>query len=80
MFCHITMNWRAKPLVSHSVVVELIGATRTSKGLSVEAALDEGKYPTGLAASERQLQDLQLKPAAFHGEWNYTIEPIRAKA
>ena len=80
MFCHITMNWRAKPLVSHSVVVELIGATRTSKGLSVEAALDEGKYPTGLEASERQLQDLQLKPAAFHGEWNYTIEPIRAKA
>src|ERR1035437_3472621 len=39
LFCHITQNWRGKQLVSHEVIVQLIGATTTDEGLRVRAAL-----------------------------------------
>jgi Rhodopirellula transposase DDE domain len=57
------------------VIVNLIAATRTSKGLIVKAALDESKYETGISVSDEQMAELNLKPAKFHGEWNYTIAP-----
>jgi DDE family transposase len=75
LFCHITQNWRGRPLVSHETVVELIGSTTTSKGLQVRAALDRNGYPTGIKVSEAELAAVRLEPAAFHGEWNYTIRP-----
>jgi len=75
LFCHITQNWRGKPLVSHEVIVKLIGATTTQQGLRVRAALDRGKYPAGVKVSKEQFQQLQLAPADFHGDWNYTIAP-----
>jgi Rhodopirellula transposase DDE domain len=75
LFSFITQNWRGKPLVSVQVIVNLIAATRTSKGLIVKAALDEGKYETGISVSDEQMAELNLKPAKFHGEWNYTITP-----
>jgi hypothetical protein len=74
-FCHITANWRAKPLVSHEVVVNLIGATQTSKGLHIQAELDNGRYPKGRKITDQQMAQLQIQPADFHGEWNYTISP-----
>jgi hypothetical protein len=77
LFSFITQNWRGKPLVSVQVIVNLIAATRTSKGLIVKAALDEGCYETGITVSDEQMAKLNLTPAKFHGEWNYTIRPNR---
>src|SRR5262245_31248530 len=77
LFAHISMNWRGRPLTSHEVVVQLIGATTTRTGLTVHAEADTSSYPTGIKVSKQQLAELkpQLKPHDFHGEWNYTIRP-----
>jgi hypothetical protein len=75
LFSHITMNWRGRPLTSHEVVVKTIAATRTSGGLCVEAALDTGDYPTGVAISRQRLDALPLERHALHGSWNYTLHP-----
>jgi hypothetical protein len=75
MFCHITQNWRGRPLVSHEVIVQLIGGTTTRAGLTIRAGLDTGAYPTGVKVSDTELAGVQLQPAEFHGDWNYTIHP-----
>jgi Rhodopirellula transposase DDE domain len=75
LFCHITQNWRGRPLISHETIVELIGSTTTSQGLQVRAALDRNPYPTGIKVSDAELAAVRLEPATFHGEWNYTIRP-----
>jgi hypothetical protein len=75
MFCHITQNWRGKPLVSRAVVVSLIGNTKTQTGLHIRAELDTNTYPTGLKVSDEEWEALQIIPDKFHGEWNYTIAP-----
>lgn len=76
MFCHITENWRGRPLVSLAVIVNLIANTTTTKGLKIRAALDQGSYPTGIKITDQQMQEVYLQPAAFHGEdWNYRIKP-----
>jgi transposase len=75
MFCHITTNWRGRPLTSQEVVVNLIGSTTTATGLRVRAALDDNTYPTGVEVSDQEMQALQIERAAFHGDWNYTISP-----
>ena len=73
MFCHITANWRGRPLSSLEVAVHLIGATTTKKGLTIHAELDLGTYEKGIEVSDDEMSKVQLKPADFHGEWNYTI-------
>ena len=75
MFCHITENWRGRPLVSREVVVNLIGHTRTKSGLTIRSELDENQYPTGQAVSDEEMQALNLKRDRFHGEWNYSLTP-----
>ena len=75
MFCHITANWRGRPLSSLEVIVNLIAGTTTQKGLSIQAALDAGVYEKGIRVSKKEMLKVQLKPADFHGEWNYTITP-----
>jgi hypothetical protein len=77
LFSFITNNWRGKPLVSHQAIVNLIAGTRTSKGLIVQAALDENTYETGIEVTDEQMAALNLTRANFHGEWNYTIKPHR---
>jgi len=77
MFCHITQNWRGRPLLSHQVVVNLIAATRTRQGLRIRAALDTKSYPTGIEVSNDDLASINLKPDRFHGEWNYAVSPAR---
>ena len=78
LFSHITMNWRGRPLTSHEVVVQTIAATRTSRGLHVEAVLDPGDYPTGVAVSKERFTALPLDRHATHGTWNYTLRPAAA--
>lgn len=75
LFSQITENWRSRPLVSREVVVNLIAATKTHTGLKVNAALDEGKYPTGIQVSDEQLNSILIEHDTFHGEWNYQILP-----
>jgi hypothetical protein len=75
MFCHITQNWRGRPLVSHEVIVSLIANTATEQGLTVQAELDSGTYPTGIKVTDDELAAVNLIPAGFHGDWNYTIAP-----
>jgi hypothetical protein len=75
MFCHSTENWRGRPLVSHETIVNLIGSTTTQTGLSIQAALDNNSYPTGIKVSDETLAAVRIERATFHGEWNYTILP-----
>jgi hypothetical protein len=75
MFCHITKNWRGKPLRSRAVVVNLIGNTTTTTGLRIRAELDTNAYRLGIKVSDKELAQVQLEKASFHGEWNYTIAP-----
>jgi transposase len=77
LFSYISMNWRGQPLISHEVVVELIGATTTHSGLRVEAQLDTNAYPTKIKVSDEEMAALHITPHAFHGEWNYTIKHKR---
>ena len=79
LFCHITQNWRGKPLTSRLAVVELIAATTTTTGLRVEAALDEGDYPKGIKVSNEEMQALNITGDEFHPEWNYVIAPRTLK-
>jgi len=76
MFCHITENWRGRPLISHEVIVNLIAHTTTQTGLRIHAELDTAAYPTGLKVPDEQMKALELEPASFHGQdWNYTLKP-----
>jgi hypothetical protein len=75
LFSHITMNWRGKPLISHEVIVDLIAATTTRTGLTVQAALDTDPYPKGIKITDAQMTALTITRHDFHGDWNYTIQP-----
>jgi len=75
LFCHITENWRGKPLRTFETVVQLIGHVRTTKGLRVKAKLDKRKYPKGVVISKAQMAELALHRDEFHGDWNYELRP-----
>jgi transposase len=75
MFCHITQNWRGRPLVSHEVIINLIANTATTKGLRIQAELDARAYPTGIKVTDEELAQVRLKRASFHGDWNYCVLP-----
>lgn len=75
LFAYISKNWRAKPLTSLMVIIGLIGATTTTKGLKVTANLDEKIYQTGLKVTEEEKEKLNIVRNNFHGEWNYIISP-----
>jgi hypothetical protein len=79
MFCHITQNWRGRPLVSHEVIINLISNTATDQGLAIQAELDRGSYPTGIKVTDEQLAAVNMTPDIFHGEWNYSIQPGKRK-
>jgi hypothetical protein len=75
LFSFITMNWRGRPLTSYRVVVELIANTTTTKGLKVNAELDQSHYPIGIKISDKELAAVPLTRDTFHGDWNYTVHP-----
>ena len=74
LFAFLTQNWRAKPLTSHEVIVNLIASTTNTKGLKVQCELDTDLYPSGTKVSPAEMAKVRLKPHGFHGDWNYTIE------
>ncbi len=73
MFSFITMNWRGRPLTGLRTIIDLISATATSTGLTIQAAHDPNWYPTGVKVTDAELASVPLVPHDFHGEWNYTI-------
>lgn len=75
MFCHITENWRGQPLLTRMAVVELIAATSTEQGLTIQAEVDEGTYETGRKVTDAEMASLALERCDFHGEWNYQLSP-----
>ena len=75
LFCHITENWRGKPLTTFETIVDLIGHTRTAAGLRVKAKLNKRKYPTGVVVTKAQMDALALTTETFRGEWNYELRP-----
>ena len=75
LFAFITQNWRGKPLVSHQVIVQLIANTRTKTGLTVACRIDASAYEKGIKVSDAEMAVLNIQPANFHGEWNYTFTP-----
>jgi PHP family Zn ribbon phosphoesterase len=75
LFCHITQNWRSRPLTDRLAVVELIGATTTKTGLKVASALDTRSYQKGIKISKAEMKGLDITGDQFHPEWNYTIRP-----
>ena len=75
LFCHITTNWRGRPLTSLQVMINLIRNTTTTQGLEVEAQLDENLYKTGIKVTDTELDAIAIERNSFHGEWNYIIKP-----
>jgi hypothetical protein len=73
--CHISQNWRGRPLLTHDVVVSLIANTNTRAGLTIKAKLDKRPYPTGIKVSDADFDAINLAPDPFHGNWNYVITP-----
>ena len=79
LFSYIAMNWRGKPLVSLAAVVNLIGTTTTATGLRVRSEIDKRSYPKGVVVTDEQMEHVKLSPHTFHGDWNYTIRPTKAR-
>ena len=80
LFSFISRNWRGRPLVDYQTIVELIGATTSTTGLTVRCQLDQTLYPAGVKISDADMGELHITPDTFHGEWNYTISPKRSEA
>lgn len=80
MFCHITQNWRGRPLISLDTIVNLIADTRTTKGLTIQSALDQNSYEKGIKVSDEEMAQLQISREEFHGVWNYSIRSRKASA
>jgi len=75
LFSFISMNWRAKPLVSYRVIVDLISATTTDTGLTVQCELDNRIYPKEKLVTDQEMAQTNIIRDEFHGEWNYTLQP-----
>jgi transposase len=79
LFSFISRNWRGRPLIDYRTIVELIGATTSTTGLTVRCELDENLYPAGIRISDAEMAELNILPHAFNGNWNYTIIPRPTK-
>ncbi|MHB1731273.1 MAG: ISAzo13 family transposase [Leptospirillum sp.] len=77
LFSYISLNWRGQPLVSHEVIVNLIAATTTRKGLKVQAEIDPSLYPKGIKVTDTEFATIRISRDDFHGDWNYVISPNR---
>ena len=77
LFSQITRNWRGRPLNSLATIINLIGSTTTSTGLTVTAHLDTADYPTGIKISDEDMRNLPITRDAWHGDWNYCVHPRR---
>ena len=75
LFCFISQNWRGRPLVTLKTIINLIGSTKTKKGLKVKAVHDENEYKKGISITNEEMEAINIIKDDFHGEWNYKISP-----
>src|SRR3989338_192130 len=75
LFSYISINWRARPLISLETIIELLSSTTTQAGLTVTAVVDQNLYPTGVKVSDADMSRLNISRHDWHGDWNYTINP-----
>ena len=75
LFSFISSNWRGEPLTDYETMAKLISSTKTASGLTVTCVLDRRRYPVKTSVPDEEFKKINLKPAKFHGEWNYTIRP-----
>jgi hypothetical protein len=80
LFSQVAVNWRGRPLTSLEAIMALISGTTTATGLRARADIDRGLYPAGIEVSDERLAAVRIRRARFHGEWNYTILPNRARS
>jgi hypothetical protein len=80
LFSFISQNWRGQPLLTHAAIVSLISNTRTASGLKVRCVLDTNTYPAKIVVTDKQMAQLQITRADFHGDWNYTFHPHATKS
>ena len=78
LFSFISQNWRAKPLVSYRVIVQLISATTTKTGLTVRCELDTGRYPSGIAVSDAEMAAINIKRPSFTASGTTPSHPKRS--
>lgn len=76
LFSFVSINWRAKPLLSYEVMLELLNHTTTKAGLTVTAMKDINTYQTGIKITDGEMAQLNIERDDFHGDWNYTIKPL----
>ena len=77
MFSYISQNWRGRPLVSIETIINLIGSTKTKAGLQIKTAVDTTPYAKGIKITDKEMVALDIRKNDFHGEWNYTISPVK---
>jgi len=58
-------HWRGRPLIDYRTIVELIGATTSSAGLTVRCQLDENLYPAGIKVTDREMAELNILRSDF---------------
>jgi transposase len=73
LFSFISINWRGRPLTDMRTIIELISATTTKTGLTVQASYDPHWYPTGVKISDAEFDAIPFCRHDWHGEWNYDI-------
>jgi DDE family transposase len=78
LFSFISINWRAKPLTSLEIIIELLNHTTTKEGLTVQAVIDKNTYPTKVKVSDEEFNAINIVRDAFHGDWNYIIKPQKS--
>ncbi len=76
LFSYISINWRGQPLRNYQTVVNLITATTTQAGLTVESRIDKRKYEKGIKVPKEKMKQIKMRKESFHGEWNYTISSL----
>ena len=78
LFAFITMNWRAKPLISYLAIIQLIASTTTKTGLTVACQLEFLMLTRRASRFSRRFGDgIPERQTTFLSwrSWNYTIAP-----
>jgi len=75
MLSFTSMNWRAKSLTCLQTIIKLISPMKTKTELTVKAKMNQKQCHTGIKVTNGEMQELNIKKNALHGDWNYTIKP-----
>jgi hypothetical protein len=75
LFCYISKNWQGKPLVDIQTAIDLIGSTRTTKGLKVICVRDDTEYKLAKKVSDDDFKAINIKKLTLFESWNYLILP-----